>query len=121
MKQRREQLERLFAEQHGRCHWCNAVMVLLPKGYNQKENPRNRATVDHLDDRWSPRRGTFNERRHVAACWQCNNKRGAESLRQQMIADPQSVWKKSRARPLLFIDIWEGYYRGWTPRMLRRK
>lgn len=37
-------------------------------------------TIDHLDDRFNRKRGTYTKVwRQVAACWECNTRRGAES------------------------------------------
>ena len=45
------------------------------------------ATIDHLDDRFSPERGAGmpNERRRVLACRQCNQDRGRLSQAAQPI------------------------------------
>lgn len=68
----------LFRRQKGRCHWCGCemVQVAVPR---RASPPRNLCTIDHLDDRFSPDRGKrFGEYRRVAACWECNNRRGNE-------------------------------------------
>lgn len=44
--------------------------------------PPDAATLDHLDDRWSPERGMHpGERRRVAACRECNERRSNERTR----------------------------------------
>lgn len=54
--------------------------MLIVDGYHPKPKPKNLATIDHLEDRFSPFRGAFQgECRHVLACDECNNKRGAAS------------------------------------------
>lgn len=48
--------------------------------------PRNLATIDHLDDRFNPNRGTYvNELRRVLACNRCNRLRGFLSQAAQPI------------------------------------
>jgi len=57
------------------CHWCRKPTVLMR--VHTKETVRNRATLDHLDDRFEPRRGRYKQQeRTVLACWDCNHKRG---------------------------------------------
>ena len=72
----------LYWRQNGRCHWCECDMLPPgPDGATKKKrvNPRL-CTLDHLDDRFSSERGKHaGEFRRVAACWQCNQDRGAES------------------------------------------
>jgi hypothetical protein len=47
-----------------------------------KEPPDDMCTLDHLEPRWHPKRGTFNgHMRIVAACRKCNNVRDKEQLR----------------------------------------
>lgn len=80
---KRKQLATLFVEQEGLCHWCKEPMWLAFVGppKNEPEFAR-RATIDHLDDRYSPERGKHGggkERRRVAACHQCNSTRISEA------------------------------------------
>ena len=79
--QLKRQRARLYHEQSGLCWWCHKPMKLIDfrpaKGI---PHPVDMATVEHLDDRHNPDRGKFPvQRRHVVACWFCNNKRGRES------------------------------------------
>lgn len=77
-KRSKRQLILLFQRQEGRCYYCNQLMVLSleePRRH-QPMNPL-RATLEHLDDRWSDQRGKSPETyRRVAACWKCNTDRG---------------------------------------------
>ncbi len=78
-KQKRR-LQYLFGTQGGRCHWCGRVMISpgQPHVKRQAMNPAL-CTFDHLDDRFSPERGSHRgEPRSVAACWGCNTRRGKE-------------------------------------------
>lgn len=68
---------KLFHEQKGRCYWCSCEMTL-----EQPEDqplPRNFATIEHLDDRLSGRRGSMPGERTVVACTDCNERRGRDS------------------------------------------
>lgn len=86
--QRRRRKLRLFAEQKGRCFYCDCLMVIhtdevLPHMTMRK----NIATIEHLDDRWSDSRGRhpLGVERTVLACWQCNNEKGKVSQAEQPI------------------------------------
>jgi len=71
----KRQKQRLFIEQDGRCYYCGCEMV-MPEGHTKRQ-PANLATLEHLDDRFSPLRGKmFGQRRHVLACVTCNGQRG---------------------------------------------
>jgi hypothetical protein len=75
---KRRQRAALFERQKGRCFYCDCEMVLID-GQHVRHPPKNLATIEHLDDRYSPARGTFqNVRRKVLACLECNHKRGEE-------------------------------------------
>ncbi len=80
--QKRDQRRRLCERQRWRCYWCQQPMrwvVLDGTG----TLPLDAATLDHLDDRWSPMRGQFgSERRRVAACRKCNEGRSNERTKQ---------------------------------------
>ena len=72
--------QRRLAKLHKRnpqCHWCPRITTLM-LGVNTKATVRQRATLDHLDDRFSPMRGRHPRgiERTVLACWDCNHKRG---------------------------------------------
>ena len=80
IRARRNKLWRLRG---GLCHWCGIKTVLpqfLPKGRGTQ--PGHMATLDHLDDRLSGRRGSFTGKgveRTVLSCLKCNSERGKES------------------------------------------
>jgi 5-methylcytosine-specific restriction endonuclease McrA len=85
LKRRRREL---FHAQGGCCHWCKEPMRLIednPGG----GCPKDMATIDHLRDRFHPerRQPPRGEERYVAACWNCNNKRGA--VRQAELGKPE--------------------------------
>lgn len=74
-EQLRRRKRRLFERQEGRCFWCHCTMDF---GVHRlgRYMPPNLATIDHLDDRFSPERGRHaGEQRTVLACWKCNNDR----------------------------------------------
>lgn len=80
---KRRQVALLFRRQNGLCHWCKRLMVIFDKalhGIRHTPLPDDLATIDHLDDRFSPERGKRpGEYRRVLACNACNRKRGQES------------------------------------------
>src|SRR5882757_9421759 len=81
MAGRNSHLLRLYKMQDRLCHWCKCQMSLaVPKLH---ESPRkDLATIDHLDSRYNPLRGSFKgQLRHVAACWECNQKRCDEETK----------------------------------------
>lgn len=86
---------RLFEQQGGLCHWC-ACKMLLRNGIfqNGERQPLNLATIDHLRDRFHPGRTepANGDQRWVAACWDCNNKRGRASVMAQPI---EEIWRRS--------------------------
>lgn len=74
---------RLFKRQHGRCCYCNELMVIVDAGPKQKIYPPNMATFEHLDDRYSLERGQHSgERRILLACRRCNWRRNQERERE---------------------------------------
>lgn len=85
MSGRRGRLKRrrmaLFQQQNGLCYWCGCPMV--PPPFKRWGAPRNGATIDHLRDRTHPgrREPARGEQRLVAACRDCNERRGAETQR----------------------------------------
>ena len=90
MVRRREKLRRrkrkLYRRQKGRCFWCGCQMRFPPSGHTERPEA-TMATIEHLDDRFSPLRGKFSNgvERTVLACLKCNQKRGRES-EQAMLA-----------------------------------
>lgn len=94
---RRKQRIGLFLKQKGKCHWCQCEM-LLAYGHLKKQ-PANLATIDHLDDRFSPERGKhYGEYRRVLACAQCNFDRGKSSQAAQPIEVLRNRSQQHRAR-----------------------
>lgn len=71
----------LFEQQKGFCYWCNQPMRELPPDPKRRPMPKDMCTIDHLRDRFDParqQRCKHGEQRLVAACWECNNRRGIE-------------------------------------------
>lgn len=62
----------LIAKQNNKCHYCTCEM-------NSDKSSTQHATVEHLLDKWaSPRNKKIESPSNlVAACFQCNNSRGA--------------------------------------------
>jgi hypothetical protein len=64
---------RLWARSQ-KCHWCGRQMTLPP--WPTRTPPPNGCTIDHLDSRLSPARGSSpGARRRVLACYACNHAR----------------------------------------------
>lgn len=77
MRRRKARLHRLNG---GRCHWCGIVTVISPRGRITVQTP-NTATLDHLDERFSGRRGEYSgQERTVLACAKCNSHRSNANL-----------------------------------------
>ena len=64
-------LSNLISQQCNKCFYCNCEMNTVNK------SPQ-RATVEHLIDKWSSRKHIKDDSTSnlVAACFQCNNSRG---------------------------------------------
>ncbi len=95
----------LYHQQGGKCHWCGCEMILLDPAPCIGQ-PTNLATVDHLYDRLDPRRQippSGPEQRWVAACRECNHKRGRESQSAQPIED-----LRRRSGSVTAADRWGG-------------
>jgi len=79
----REQRRRRLIKLHRldcRCFWCKRPTVLVISDRSTVNFPR-RATIDHLDHKLSGRRRPGpREPRTVLACFECNQRRGAEDL-----------------------------------------
>lgn len=89
-QRKRRQVEGLFKRQNGLCYWCNGAMVLFDERIMRRNRPLpdNLATVDHLDDKFSPERGKHGgEIRRVLACMRCNGLRGSMAQRSQPIEE----------------------------------
>lgn len=65
-------------EQKWLCYYCNQLMIeFTERPRKGVKHPDNAATLEHLDDRFSPDRGTrAGDIRRVAACRKCNQERG---------------------------------------------
>ena len=80
-ERKHRRIQKLFERQDGRCFYCKCKMILQDRRRPFKKPPPNMATLEHLDDRFSQKRGSFtnkNVERTVLACLKCNNSRGAE-------------------------------------------
>lgn len=75
---------KLYCAQQGLCHWCRKPMQWVDTEFwSLRSIPPDMCTLDHLDPRWHPQRGTrASGRRIVAACWACNNERDKQLHRQ---------------------------------------
>jgi len=75
-ERRRRKRAHLHRRQGGRCYWCGCLTILIENN-DPGNQPDDLATLDHLDDRFSPERGKRSgEWRIVMACRLCNNERG---------------------------------------------
>jgi len=65
-------LHSLAQQQNNKCYYCNCEM-------SRTEKSPHSTTLEHLIDKWSsPRHVKIESPSNlVAACWQCNNSRGA--------------------------------------------
>lgn len=101
LEKKRNQMARLFKEQKGLCFWCQRKMALTlrPKAIRGVPPPDPlMATIDHLDDRLNPLRGSFrSQERHVVACYECNHRRGCENQENLSKAE---LWKRSGRYPM---------------------
>jgi hypothetical protein len=86
LKKKHKQKWGLFARQRGKCCYCSAPMLLA--FHHIKDPPKNLATLEHADDRFSDERGQHNgEYRNQLSCWQCNFDRGVISQASQPLVD----------------------------------
>ena len=81
MNQKRRRLTLYKRNPH--CHWCGTKTVLPPPGPppTSKPMPPNMATIDHLRDKYHPKRHERprpGEERTVLACNRCNGIRNTE-------------------------------------------
>jgi len=69
-------LNSLIARQNNKCYYCACEM-------NQTQKSKQQATVEHLIDKWSsPKHIRIDQDSNlVAACFECNNSRGADRNR----------------------------------------
>lgn len=95
----RKRRAKLFIQQGGLCFWCKVQMVEYPPKRKRKAMPLDMCTIDHLRDRFDPNRRECNprgEQRLVAACWECNNRRGAERAAS---VSKRTLWRRSGRYP----------------------
>lgn len=98
----------LFAQQGGKCHWCQGDMVLFDdvRGACGDSRQDNAATIDHLRDRFDPSRrepAACGEQRLVAACRKCNHDRGAQRQAAQPIEE-----LRRRSKSMTAEEKWGG-------------
>ena len=76
---RRNHRNALFRRQHGLCFYCHQPMRQTWEPKKGQQVPRDLCTIEHRHDRFDESRhfryNTIVGRRHVAACWGCNNDR----------------------------------------------
>lgn len=90
---KRQKRAALFAQQRGLCHWCQQPMIFqdwVPPGTQLA----NTCTLDHLRDKFDPlrrMRPTCGERRLVAACYSCNQDRGAARVAEMQQRASQGI------------------------------
>lgn len=80
-KRRKFLREKLYQEQNGICYWCERQTILqdFPAFSDGPPNPLI-ATLDHLYHKCHPLRYVDNIKKHVMACYECNQER---SIRQK--------------------------------------
>jgi nicotinate-nucleotide adenylyltransferase len=94
---RRRRLASMFEEQKGLCHYCNKPMELPVVGEGrQSRQPRNQATIEHLEDRYDKPHGKYAVRGTVAACRRCNNQKAKQRNAERPIED---LWERSGRPP----------------------
>lgn len=117
----RQRKNRLFYT-HPYCYWCN-IKLVHPKDCDDKNQPANMATLDHLDDRYSEQRGTQpGQVRTVLACNKCNCIRSVVSTRRQSI---KKLWIRSGSKftktflisMYWWLKAWKMYFK-WQFRLL---
>lgn len=96
-----------FWLQDPHCHWCGIKTVLKPchvKGSITQEERNTIATIDHLHPRYHPDRlkpedGT---KRHVLACWKCNNDRDTQ---ERAVLPKEWFYERGCSKPLSMRPI----------------
>ena len=105
-KAKRKLVANLFMKQKFLCYWCDKKLIMYqPSQLSNGIVPDNAATLDHLYERFDPRRykpyepGETIEDRHVCACSKCNGKRGlmkwlqlSKLERLAHMSQPRSYW-----------------------------
>lgn len=108
-EKKRRRKARLFIRQKGKCYWCPTQMVLLNTGGHEKTLPKNLATLDHLFDRFHPKRrsNSRGKERTVLACWQCNFDRCVESQSAQTL---EELHRRAGQRPNSAQPQWQWFH-----------
>lgn len=95
--------EYMWYEQGGKCFFCGKVMVWREFGPEDRMS-HDDATVDHLDERASPKRGIcISPHRRVLSCHQCNHQRGVDFVRTQEEYSQLSFYHEFPSNHLEFI------------------
>lgn len=87
-------LLRLCLEQNWKCKWCPKIMRWGKRGAGGKLK-HDQATIDHVYDRFDPRRAHLPTPK-VAACHECNQRRCAESTKAAPKELQKMPWRKRR-------------------------
>lgn len=74
----RELKLRLIAQGKG-CYWCGKRVQDYGKTPDGVDSPANEATIDHLESRFTRKKGQTVEK--VLACKSCNQKRSWEEMK----------------------------------------
>lgn len=89
----KKRLRRMHAEDPC-CRFCGVLTWVPEPGDNRAHMKPDRdtmATIEHLDTKYSPFRGTYNGRRALPrttlACWRCNNRRNALEMKGRSIEE----------------------------------
>ena len=99
---KKRQRDGLYRRQGGLCYYCAQPMLKDWQDAPHKSAPRNLATLEHLDSRLNPARGTRpGEHRRVLACKACNEKKGYEAERALGVEALRRRSKKARPSCLI--------------------
>jgi len=88
-------LLRMCLEQKWKCHWCSTIMCWGKRTGGGKLT-KDQATIDHVYDRFDPRRVGGGSQPKVAACHGCNDRRGRERTQTVPKELQQIPWHKRR-------------------------
>ncbi len=88
----RRRKTRRYMEQRGLCWYCQEKMILSFRAHGGNQ-PKRLATMEHLDDKYSGKRGKRQgEIRIVIACKECNESKGRKRTSDRPIYE---LWKRS--------------------------
>lgn len=83
----KKELTLLLINQDNHCHYCGTEVYLYPEIRSRLLNkgeiyPSNMATIEHLYDRYDPRRYQMYENNEdkVLCCYKCNHNRGIKRV-----------------------------------------